>query len=265
MKKIIIHWHGDDIFPGSAKSALLNKISYWFVRKDTIHLAPSAYFARETEKRLNLQPNRVKVSPSGGVDTNVFARKEKCRRRPGLIRLGFASGLLKTKGIELVVDLLKQKKDIETHLGYQVEFHYINYGAERDSYVPQLEAIPATVRHEPYPISRMVEFYNEFDILLFPSLRAAESLGLVALEAMACESPVIATDAFAFKETIVEGVNGERFDPETAGAFRAALLRCIQRLDSYMPRKFVVDRYSKAAVSADYAKLLGDQKPTTTA
>lgn len=258
MKKVVIHWHGDDIFPGSGKSSLLNKISYWFIRKDTIHLAPSAYFAREAERRLGLETKSVNVSPSGGVDTDIFFRKPDRRKRAGLLRLGYASGLLKAKGMDLVVDLLIQKGSIESALKCRVEFHYINYGAEREHYSSILASIPGTIKHAPYPSSRMVEFYNEFDILLFPSLRSAESLGLVALEAMACEAPVIATDAFAFKETVVEGVSGERFSLQQPDAFRAALIRCAQKLDFYNPRKFVVDSYSKKSVSNDYAKLLND-------
>jgi glycosyltransferase involved in cell wall biosynthesis len=254
MKNIVIHWHGDDIFPGTTKSGYLNKLSYVFLRKDVIHLAPSEYFARETEKRLGLHEGRVGVSPSGGVDTELFVRKN--RRKHGLIRLGFASGLLKTKGMDLVIDLLKEKKYLEEKFSITIEFHFIYYGAERDYYAAQLAGISDTLKHDPYPISRMVDFFNEIDILLFPSLRRAESLGLVALEAMSCEAPVIATDNFAFRETVVEGVTGERFDPAVDGAFRAALTRCIDRIDNYAPRNFIVAKYSKRAVAQDYVKLL---------
>jgi glycosyltransferase involved in cell wall biosynthesis len=256
MKAIVIHWHGDDIFPGTAKSRLLNKWSYLFVRKDVIHLAPSEYFARETEKTLKLSPGRVHVSPSGGIDTELFKRRDDRCRKPGLIRLGFASGLLKTKGMDFVVDLLKQKGDIEKETSVAIEFHFIDYGAEREHYAARLSKLPGTVKHDPYPISGMVDFFNTLDVLLFPSLRQAESLGLVALEAMSCEAPVIATDNFAFRETVIEGVTGERFDPSKPGAFRAALVRCIQSIDSYDPRSFVEKKYSKQAVANDYAVLL---------
>jgi glycosyltransferase involved in cell wall biosynthesis len=166
--------------------------------------------------------------------------------------------LLRSKGMDLVIELLKDKEGIEKELGSIIEFHYINYGAERSHYCALLETISGTVRHEPYPISRMVEFYNEFDILLFPSLRAAESLGLVAIEAMSCDSPVIATDAYAFVETVVEGISGERFQTQQPQAFRAALVRCAQNLSSYEPRRFVLGRYGKKVVSHNYAKLLND-------
>ncbi|HZY80882.1 MAG TPA: glycosyltransferase family 4 protein [Cyclobacteriaceae bacterium] len=256
MKSIVIHWHGDDIFPGSTKSGLLNKLSYLFVRKDVVHLAPSDYFAKATEKTLRLPPGRVYVSPSGGIDTEAFVRKADKRRNAGKIRLGFASGLLKSKGMDLVVDLLKQKAGIEKETGVNIEFHFIYYGAERDHYASALAELPGTVKHDPYPISGMVNFFNELDILLFPSLRQAESLGLVALEAMSCEAPVIATDNFAFRETVLEGITGERFDPAKSGDFRAAVVRCIDNISKYDPRTFVVKKYSKQAVANDYANLL---------
>src|SRR5882672_1285409 len=47
INKVIIHWHGDDIFPSTFFSRLLNAISYKFIKADFIHIAPSNYFATE--------------------------------------------------------------------------------------------------------------------------------------------------------------------------------------------------------------------------
>ena len=49
------------------------------------------------------------------------------------------------------------------------------------------------------------------DVFVFPTTSASESLGLVAIEAMACGCPVIASDYAAPKYYIVDNYNGYKF------------------------------------------------------
>ena len=55
------------------------------------------------------------------------------------------------------------------------------------------------------------EYYAAADALVIPSY--SESFGLVALEAMSCGVPVIATRLGAFAERIEDGVDGFLVDP----------------------------------------------------
>jgi len=55
----------------------------------------------------------------------------------------------------------------------------------------------------------LLGFYSCLDLFVFPS--TAETQGLVALEAMACGTPVVGADAMALKDMIQEGVNGYRY------------------------------------------------------
>lgn len=256
MRGVIVHWHGDDIFPGSFFSKFLNWVSYKFLRNDVIHMAPSHYFAGQVAKRLGIDEASVIVSPSGGVDTDRFVKKDSCGLKEGIIRIGFASGLLRSKGIELVIKLLGEAEHIEAKVHRKIEFHYIDYGKERQLFGRHLENMKGTVKHQPYPIEEMVNFYNQIDILLFPSLRKAESLGLVAIEAMACNVPVIATDNFAFIETVIEGISGERFEMNDFDSFKKALIKCITNFEDYSPREYVIKNYGKKSVSEEYSTRL---------
>ncbi len=58
----------------------------------------------------------------------------------------------------------------------------------------------------------ILSFYSLLDFFIFPS--TAETQGLVALEAMACGTPVIGGSAIALKEIIRDGMNGYLYKKE---------------------------------------------------
>ena len=58
----------------------------------------------------------------------------------------------------------------------------------------------------------LANIYNILDLFIFPTERASESLGLVAIEAMACGCPVIASDYAAPKYYIENDYNGYKFE-----------------------------------------------------
>ena len=53
---------------------------------------------------------------------------------------------------------------------------------------------------------KLGNYYNNFDLFIFPTKN--ESLGLVALEALACGTPIIGTDIPITKLYIKDGFNG---------------------------------------------------------
>ncbi len=53
-------------------------------------------------------------------------------------------------------------------------------------------------------------FYSCIDLFVFPS--TAETQGLVALESMACGTPVVGANALALKDTINDGMNGYLYE-----------------------------------------------------
>jgi glycosyltransferase involved in cell wall biosynthesis len=70
----------------------------------------------------------------------------------------------------------------------------------------------------------LVEAFASADALIFPSTN--ETFGLVALEAMACGLPVIATLTGGLVDILEDGVNGLAYDPHDD----ASLIACVQRL-----------------------------------
>ena len=73
-----------------------------------------------------------------------------------------------------------------------------------------------------------------FDVLAFPS--HAESFGVVLIEAMAMELPVVSTNCDGVLDIVVEGETGLYVRPRSAGELAGALLRLID--DPGLRRKF---------------------------
>lgn len=72
-------------------------------------------------------------------------------------------------------------------------------------------------------------FYSALDVFAFPS--PVETQGLVALEAMACGTPVVGVDSGALTETIDDDQTGYHYEQGNVEDFRAALRRALTERD----------------------------------
>ena len=241
-KNTVINWHGEDLLPISKIAKVLCFLSYRFLKSNFIHLVPSVYFKELLIKKLDVKPESTIVSPSGGVDTELFSPIE-VEKREGGINIGFASGLRKGKGIEYLLYILEQRESLP-----KIFLHIINYGNDKEEYLTKLPNNENIIFHKVYEKDKMPLFYNKIDILAFPTSRSSESLGLVALEAMSCGVPVVGPSHFALKSIIKNGVNGESYENFSYSDFLNALIRCIHHLGNYSPRETAVDQYSKEHV-----------------
>lgn len=72
-------------------------------------------------------------------------------------------------------------------------------------------------------------FYSALDAFVFPS--PVETQGLVALEATACGTPVIAVDAGALTESVIQGETGYRYESGNLEELRWAIDRTLAERD----------------------------------
>jgi len=249
-----VHWHGEDLLPASRIKALLFAPLIGLLPSRARHFVPSEYFKGQLEKRI--PSAHVTVSPSGGVDTQMFAlRPEGGKHIP--VRLGFASGLSKGKGLAELNFLVRNIHRLEQASDINIEIHYIDYGPGSLTATPEnTTGGDKLVRWGTLSPDRMPDFYHAIDVLLFPIRRNAESLGLVALEAMACGLPVVAANKCACPEFVVPGQSGELFDPENPEDMMQKLATCIRRLSTYRPREMIEKRYASERVIRQYQDVL---------
>ena len=68
-------------------------------------------------------------------------------------------------------------------------------------------------------------FYSALDVFAFPS--PVETQGIVALEAVACGTPVVGADQGALAETVAAGATGYHFAAGDPAALSAAVERAL--------------------------------------
>ena len=111
---------------------------------------------------------------------------------------------------------------------------------------------------------RVIPLLSAADVFLLPSLQ--ESFGLAALEAMACELPVVASRVGGLPEVVEHGVSGFLHAPDDLDGMAASIVRLltdglVHRRAARASRRIVEDRYSSKRIvpmyEAYYREILG--------
>jgi teichuronic acid biosynthesis glycosyltransferase TuaC len=178
--------------------------------------ASRAVFCRSEALRERLAAESVAAKTVyNGVDRDRFRpidRTEVCCKLgldPKRRRILYVGNLLPVKGPKVLQDAADQLQDVDVI--------FIGTGDERITVGRRLGARP----HEEIP-----QWMNACDVLCLPSL--SEGLPNVALEAMACGIPVVASRVGGVPEVVRDGVNGFLVPPSNPGALADALRRALE-------------------------------------
>ena len=137
------------------------------------------------------------------------------------LRLGYFGRLAGAKGIDIVIDALRQVPDAHVRL----DIHGVrNAGSERQSARLQASAAqdPRIGLHAPVPHHAVIEAMAACDFVVVPS-RWLETGPLVALEAFAAGTPVLGSKIGGLPELVTSGVDGVLIAPNTPDAWAAEI------------------------------------------
>ena len=98
---------------------------------------------------------------------------------------------------------------------------------ERLRELAQWLGIAGIIKFEP-PVSRakLPDYYRASDLVCVPSY--SESFGLVALEAQACGTPVVASAVGGLRTAVADGISGVLVDGHDSRAWSSVLARLLQ-------------------------------------
>ncbi|CAH0205379.1 D-inositol 3-phosphate glycosyltransferase [Arthrobacter sp. Bi83] len=173
--------------------------------------------------------DHIDVAPPG-VDLSVFTPAFRARSRtahgigPGTFHLLFAGRIQRLKGPEILLKaaaLLRQRRpDIDLKLTVLGELS----GAKDfnlKSLVSAAGLDDVVTHHPPVGASELAAWYRAADVVVMPSY--SESFGLVALEAQACGTPVVATRVGGLTRAVSHERTGLLVDGHRAADWADAL------------------------------------------
>lgn len=238
---VITTIHGSDVNHNTSLKRLLGGFTLDLIKKSDAVIVNTDFFKRVLLKKVDIPEYKVKRSPAGGYDGNLFHPNSKLSEDNSRINsdrilwIGFAARLIEMKGWRIVLEAFRRLKQDE---------RYKNLGLMIAGDGPDLTKIKSEInilsdRVSPSHMKvlgnlsgeNLAEYYRKLDVFVFPTL-LEESLGLVGIESLASGTPVIASDIGGIKEYMMEGVNGYLIEPGNADSLVNALKRFFGLADS---------------------------------
>lgn len=225
--KVYTNVHGGDVVPQTFVQRKMQKYTKKLLEISEKVIVPSTYFKNLMKEMYMLPEQKIHIYPSAGVNNKHFYPFSKSDKRldqleglyieNGVDYVGFVGRLEHGKGWNTFLEaiyLLKKEQKFKNKkviiVGNGVQYNAFNqlinkYNLEKD--VIHIKSLPQ---------DKLPALYNILSVFCFPTERKAESLGLVALEALSCGIPVIASDYAAPKYYIKDGFNGFKFEKGNA-------------------------------------------------
>jgi N-acetyl-alpha-D-glucosaminyl L-malate synthase BshA len=240
--------HGTDITLVGSDPSYTETVAFCIDQSDGV-TAVSESLRRDTCELLGITRD-ILVIPNF-LDASRFRRRPVPRRPAGRPRIAHISNFRPVKRIGAVVDVFTRVR-----AATPATLVLVGDG-------PELE--PARRTLEDRGLLDDVEFAGErldivdvlsqTDAFLLPS--ATESFGLAALEAMACEVPVVASRVGGLPEVVDEGVNGFLHAPADVEGMASSLVRIVtdealrDRLGAE-GRRAAIERFSASRIVPMY-------------
>ena len=195
----------------------------------------------------DIDPANVAVIPCG-VDTTRFRPQDKRRARMALSlppmapTLLFVGRLQPSKGIDTLLQAAADIRRDYPEVCVLVVGGLDNQDAHETAELNRLQTLGnslglSNVRYiKARPQEKLAQYYAAADVFVMPS--HYESFGMVVLEAMACGTPVVASEVGGLASTVIHGDSGLLVPPGDWRAFAQAISRLLAspRLQSAMHR-----------------------------
>lgn len=201
----------------------------WYSRFVSQFIVPSVYLKRQLIEA-GINQSTIAHVPFG-VDLSRFVPHEEPRRDYVL----FVGRLSYEKGVETVIELAKRLPDVRVRIvGTGPDEARLHRMAHQ---YKNIEFLGFKTGDE------LIRLYQHAIVTVVPS-RVHETFGLVAMESMACATPVVASQLGGLSEVVDDHRNGFLVEPLHIAGWSEAVLRLVY--DEELQRSFAQDARAKA-------------------
>ena len=231
--KIVFNAHGNDVVSDDDNNKNIKK-SMKYLKYAYKVVVPSEYYKDIMINDYKIKENKIFVYPSGGVDTEFFKKidkkeaKKKAKLSSKYNYIGYVSKLEKNKGYDVflkAISILKEKKELKNY-----KYLVVGSGDEENKFIDMVKSLDLEDYLEIRNLvsqEELINIYNSLDVFVFPTYRKSESLGLVGLEAMACEVLVTTSNKYGPTSYLVDNKNGVFFEKENSEDLANKILKLL--------------------------------------
>jgi len=212
---IVVNAHGGDCIkqPGVSSVAWKTRkiLCTWMFRRATIIIAPSRYFSKLISFIYQLDEKKIIVSPSGGVNTNLFSQVSSLNNHREFT-FGYVGRLAPGKGVRT---LILAYSILDKKIRQNNKLIIVGGGKCKNRLVSLVEELNIQENIEfsgRASQENLPKLIRKFSCLVFPT-EMSESLGLVGLEAMAMKCNIISAKIGGPEEYIENNISGMFFQP----------------------------------------------------
>ena len=253
-KPLVITYHNDiigsgmagyiaDFYNSTALKSLLNTADKIIITQlNYLNFSP---YLRNYEDKIEVIPN--------GVDINKFKPIEVTEDRDTLFFLSLLDEFHKYKGLDYLLNALKIVKceipNIKLIVGGEgVLLEYYRKMVKEAGLEDNVE-FHGFINNE-----EIVEYYNRCSIFVLPSISSKqEGFGIVVLEAMACETPVISTEIVGVAADVKESNSGIIVPPKNIDELANAIIKILKDKNAKTMgingRKVVKEKYTWSEIA----------------
>lgn len=172
-----------------------------------------SHFVANTLLKMHLSKIAI-VSP--GVHTSLYKPDATMKRAENRVLFAaYYKKMYKMKGLYSLIDAINQLDGITLRV----------VGEKDECSSPNIEFVGVKQG------KALVEEMQQASVLVLPSVAPMESFGMVLIEAMACQTPVIGTNMGGIPEVITENVDGCIVPPGDSHALALAISKIIKDKD----------------------------------
>lgn len=231
---LVIRFHGSDAYFCKLEGRKQKFKNFTFeklaLKRASAYIAPTTYAGDQTQKIFRLDKTKIKTIHYGlqthlfqNVSPNIYNRNTilyigTIIRKKGVLELAriFNKVLLEQPEAKLIL-IGGDTGDIKTETAstYQLVQDLLSTEAKRQTnYLGKI------------PYSEVQQQIKEAHVCVFPSF--AETLGMVTIESMALQKPVVNTSIGWAQELIDDGVNGYLVHPKEIDTYAQQILRLLE-------------------------------------
>jgi glycosyltransferase involved in cell wall biosynthesis len=245
----------------NATQNYISNVEWWLTFEAWKVIVCSRYMENELKYVFQLPADKVRVIPNGVDPENYVRRSERVRRdfyaAPEERMVFYVGRLVREKGVQVLLDavprVLERMPNTKFVIGGKGP-----YLEELRAQADRLGIAPRVYFTGYIDDGARNALYHWADVAVFPSLY--EPFGIVALEAMAAKTPVVASGTGGLGEIIEHGLDGLKVPPGDSQALAEQILLVLQnpaRARMFQERAFrkVREQYDRRRAARETARL----------